>query len=448
MLKQLRGELRPNPNQYGGVPKCGVEHMLVDLWEKIMATLDGGDKAAVLLGVDYEKTFNRMDHTVCLRQLKKLGASKGSRSLVRAFLEGRRMTIRIDDHRPDPRPITRGSPQGSVLGCLLYCIMTQLLTSDLRKGAGQHRGREPRIAGGYFPQDSSDDEGVEFWRAENATVPGPEAFLYVDDTTLVDEVDMGAAVRHVSTAITKESFESLALGRDFDTLSSRADEIGMKINAKKTQLLVISPANGCLTSGLISPEGSKKIESVDRLKHVGFTFGDAPTAKAQVEAIEDQYKRKKWMLYHLREAGFKDMQLYRLYCCYVRTCIEFCSAVYHALLTKGQSYRLECLQKHALGVCFGYAKPIEDVMEEWAIESLEARRTRRCDAFIAKAWANPRFNQKWFPLREEVGWSLRTRREVQETRAATQRRFNSRLVFTKRRANELGLRRLPNLPQT
>ena len=279
-------------------------------------------------------------------------------------------------------------------------------------------------------------------------MPGPEAFLYVDDTTLVDEVNMGTAVRHISTAITKESFESLALGGDFDTLSNRAEEIGMKINAKKTQLLVISPANGCLTTSSISPEGSDKIESVDRLKLVGFTFGNAPTAEAQVEAIEDQYKKKKWMLYHLREAGFKDMQLYRLYFCYVRTCIEFCSAVYHALLSKGQAYRLERLQKHALGVCFGYAKPIEEVMEEREIESLEARRTRRCDAFIAKAWANPRFNQKWFPCRDGVGWNLRARREVLETRAATQRRFNSPLVFMKRRANELGLWRLPNNPQT
>lgn len=127
VLGQLRGELCPDPDQYGGVPKCGIEHMLVDLWEKIMATFEGGDKA-VLLGVDYEKAFNRMDHNVCLKQLERLGASDGSRSLVRAFLEGRRMTIRIDEHRPDPRLITRGSPQGSVLGCLLYCITTQLLT--------------------------------------------------------------------------------------------------------------------------------------------------------------------------------------------------------------------------------------------------------------------------------------------------------------------------------
>lgn len=74
-----------------------------------------------------------MKHDEGIKQLKRLGASAGSISLVRAFLEGRSMTICIDEHTPIPVPITRGSPQGSVLGCLLYCVTTQLLTHGLRE---------------------------------------------------------------------------------------------------------------------------------------------------------------------------------------------------------------------------------------------------------------------------------------------------------------------------
>ena len=65
VLKKLRGELIPDPGQYGGQPKCGAEHMLVDIWEKVMGALEGGECAAVLLGVDYEKAFNRMEHGIC-----------------------------------------------------------------------------------------------------------------------------------------------------------------------------------------------------------------------------------------------------------------------------------------------------------------------------------------------------------------------------------------------
>ena len=78
MLEKLRGELVPDPNQYKGKPRCGAEHMLIDLWEKIMVALEGGGEAALLLGVDYEQAFNRMEHSVCLSQLRKLGASAGS----------------------------------------------------------------------------------------------------------------------------------------------------------------------------------------------------------------------------------------------------------------------------------------------------------------------------------------------------------------------------------
>ena len=146
VLLKLRGELAPDPAQYRGAPKCGAEHMLIDIREKILEALEGGKNAAVLLGVDYEKAFNRMNHAVCIRQLQKLGASPGSVSLVRAFLEKRRMTITIDGAQAEPVGIERGSPKGSVLGCLLYCITTQQMTEGL------NRPNRPQ----YFPQSHPD----------------------------------------------------------------------------------------------------------------------------------------------------------------------------------------------------------------------------------------------------------------------------------------------------
>ena len=131
LLQQLRNELSSDGEIYGGIKKCGAEHRLIDLWEEVLAAMEGGKSAGVLLGIDFEKAFNRMDHGVCLEQLSMLGASRGSVSLVAAFLEERTMTITIDGMRGDPVGISRGSPQGSVLGCLLYCVTTQTLNLDL-----------------------------------------------------------------------------------------------------------------------------------------------------------------------------------------------------------------------------------------------------------------------------------------------------------------------------
>ena len=410
--------------------------MLVDLWDRILSALEGGTHASVLLGVDYEKAFNRMRHNVCLEQLNMLGASPGSIALVRAFLENRRMTITIDGHTAQPLPITRGSPQGSVLGCLLYCITTQLLTRELRGRGGGDRDAELR----FFQQTSSDEEGTNFWEGTTGAQQ-PSAFLYVDDTTLFDAVPLSDATRHYTTEVTKEIFESLALEGDLGRLSGRAEEIGMRINSNMTQLLVISPQNGCVTSAAVSGANGDEIGSVESMRLVGFTFGTSPNAGRHVEEIEAQYKRKKWMLYHLRDAGLREKQLYRLYCCYDRSSIEYCSAVNHALLNRGQEEKLESIHRHALRICFGTDRPIEEIMTENGIETLSERRKRRCDSFVAKAVNNDRFKDRWFPKREIVPWALRERREIQEIRAGTERRFNSPLAYMRRRANDMGLLR-------
>lgn len=132
----------------------------------------------------------------------------------------------------------------------------------------------------------------------------------------------------------------------------------MSINEKKTQLLVVSPPNGCETRAVIATGNGTEILSSQTLKLVvGFTFGSDPGAGAHVDSIADRYARKKWMLHHLSEAGFKGQHLYKLYCCYIRSIIKYGSPVYHSLLSGAQEIRLERLQRHALRVCFGYHRP-------------------------------------------------------------------------------------------
>ena len=72
VLLKLRGELEPDAAQYGGIPKCGVEHMLLELWEDVLAGKEGGKHAAVVLGVDYKKAFNSMEHGVCIEKCDSL----------------------------------------------------------------------------------------------------------------------------------------------------------------------------------------------------------------------------------------------------------------------------------------------------------------------------------------------------------------------------------------
>ena len=265
-----------------------------------------------------------------------------------------------------------------------------------------------------------------------------DAFLYVDDTTLVDAVPMASAVRHITAGTTEDVLPGLKLEEAFLGLERGDDKIGMVINKKKTQLMVISPPNGCNTTARISV-GEQEIVSQKEMKLVGFTFCDKPDASGHVAQIRERFKVRIWMMYHLRRSGFKKRQLYRLYCCYLRTVIEYCSVVYHSLLSAGQREDLERIHRHAIQICYGHDIPVAEIMQAEMIETLEARRTRRCDGFIRKAVANPTFASRRFFARPGLGHALRRRRQIFEPRAGSSRFFNSPLSFLRRRANQMGI---------
>ena len=159
---------------------------------------------------------------------------------------------------------------------------------------------------------------------------GVVAFKYIDDTTLVEKVSLEGAVRHYTTNKTVETIAGMGIGAALDDLK----EIGMKINTKKTQLLIISPTNGCHTTGVIDT-GGDTIKAREMMRLVGFNFGNSPDCAVHMEEIRNRFRMKVWMLFHLRKAGMRQMTLFRVYCCFVRSIIEYCSVVYHSLLTKG-----------------------------------------------------------------------------------------------------------------
>ena len=82
----LRDQIDPDPVQYGGVKGSGVEQLLAEIWERILGGLEVGDTAVSLMGLDYEKAFNRMSHDECLAQLSRLGASADLTAVVFSFL--------------------------------------------------------------------------------------------------------------------------------------------------------------------------------------------------------------------------------------------------------------------------------------------------------------------------------------------------------------------------
>ena len=474
ILEDLRAEIPLDPVQYGGVKGCSVDHLLVDMLDNILRPMEGGN-ASVVLGIDFEKAFNRLDHGECLRQLERLGASGPSLELIRSFLTNRSMQVKIGSSLTDPKPLQGGSPQGSILGCYLYCATTQLIAirrPDPRGVAplappGQPPQRQARtsqtslqsdtspgsgfnLLGDALPEEGNDsntsDDGFMTAGSDNSTDSIPDypdvaptvvMFKYVDDTTTVETVPRSRIARHVAglnpTAVVDAGGTNLAISNIIDI----AEAINMRVNCAKTQVLCITPDDGYRATTTINA-GGEAIVSTPTMKLLGFMLGEGASAAPQVAAIKTKFRARLWMLVHLRRAGIRGLKLFRLYSSLVRPVIESNAVVYHSLLTRGQTAEIERLQKQAVRLCYGFGIPYLEASEVFCFSTLEARREMAVRRFVAKTIAsNPRFSSKWFVRREVIDIGLRQRRPYIENRARTERYRKSPLVHFQKIANDI-----------
>ena len=145
LLDDPRGVIAPDPIQFGGIKGCSVDHLLVELFDAVLEPMEAG-ASSIVLGIDYEKAFNRLDHKDCLDQLRRLGATPAMLNLTRSFLTNRSMRVRIGKMLSNPHCLKGESPQGSILGCFLYYIATQQLNLSLVDNAVHARPGTPDTA--------------------------------------------------------------------------------------------------------------------------------------------------------------------------------------------------------------------------------------------------------------------------------------------------------------
>ena len=261
-------------------------------------------------------------------------------------------------------------------------------------------------------------------------------FKYVDDTTLTERISQTNVIRHISGLNPTEEVWAERLETAMEAIIERTGEIGMKVNCAKTQLLCVSTDNGFATTAKIRMQGNT-VRSTSQMKLLGFMLSPGGDMACQIDYIKKKFRAKFWTIIHLRRAGIRGNQLYRLYAALIRPVLETNCVIFHSMLTGTQSDDLERLQKLALRVCFGTSRSYAALLAAWNIKTLKQRRADMLRKFTAKAMANNRFSEKWFVQRAEVDQDIRRRRPFQERKARTSRYYNSPLLTMQRIANDI-----------
>ena len=392
VLERLKEETKLKANQFGGRKGSGCEHYIIKLLTDIHEALDQKDTACNVLAVDFKKAFNTMDHGACLRQLEDHGASQYLISMIRTFLSNRVMRAKIGATLSDQLKIKGGSPQGTLLGNLLFTLTTDRIEDgqsdtiasqstaeeiaavsydDIGRCVSTPMGVERTISGltdvsefhcepirrcertlRYDMSGSeSEDEstlGNSFWISEappppNWSVRPLTAVKFIDDLTAACPAYLPASYQIFSQSKTQRIIHAKDCQDFYCTVTKNAEQLGLSVNAKKTQLLCVSPAINSVPSSYIELPTGQKITSQKSLKVLGYTLGASPGNTEQVQELKRKYWARAWIIRNLKRAGLPEEDLIKLYKALVRPVLDYMAPIYHPMLTHEQTKEIERL---------------------------------------------------------------------------------------------------------
>ena len=67
-----------------------------------------------------------------------------------------------------------------------------------------------------------------------------------------------------------------------------------------------------------------------------------------MKLVQKKFKSRVWLLRHLKRSGLNASELVTVYKTMGRPVVEYCSSVFHTLITEADSHELERIQMQAL----------------------------------------------------------------------------------------------------
>ena len=155
----------------------------------------------------------------------------------------------------------------------------------------------------------------------------------------------------------------------FRGVKSLAQDIGMFVNGKKTQLLCIHANTANEVSSYIR-DTENEIISTQNLKLLGFNFNSEPNANHHVTGLINKFYSKLWTLRFLKRSGMSSSNLLGIYSSTIRPSVEYASIIYHSLIPEYLSNKLEQVQKQAIKIILGHNIDYASLIDGGELETL------------------------------------------------------------------------------
>ena len=166
---------------------------------------------------------------------------------------------------------------------------------------------------------------------------------FVDDGLIVTKINMRSGTERREGGNRVLVKHDLLTQNMFRRVVGRASQTGMVVNSKKTKVLCMSEAMSYVARSFFLDSDSERIESGRSMKILGFHFDTRPSCHAHIDTLRRRMRETTWVLRHLKNSGFKEQELVRVYKTVIRPILDYCCMIYHPMMNDEQDQVIERL---------------------------------------------------------------------------------------------------------
>ena len=343
-----------DPSQFGNEKGVSVQHYLIKMLDTIHSQLDINNQneayAAIISMVDWSKTFDRQCPLLGVQSFMKNGVRRELIPLLVNFFQDRKMKVKWNGILSTLRELPGGGPQGSTTGLLEYKSQT--------------------------------NNNCDF-------VPTNKRYKWVDDLSILEMINLisvGLASynfkQHVASDIgVDQSYlktENILSQSYMDKITKWTKENKMKLNAKKTKIMIINFTRNYQFSTRILLE-NQLLEIVDEKRLLGCVITpDLKFHKNTQFMVKRAYARM-IIIHRLYSFNVATEDLVIIYILYIRSLLEQNVAVWNYAITQEECEDIERVQKIAVKIILkdDYSN-YEESLTLIRLEKPQVRRRQLC----------------------------------------------------------------------